>query len=53
MIRKLFKYLGILLLVLIVAIFGVLLFVDFDAVFNQDSDAPPDPPYIVGIPTVR
>lgn len=23
------------------------------AVLNQDSDAPPDPPYIVGIPTVR
>lgn len=23
------------------------------AVLNQDADAPPDPPYIVGIPTVR
>lgn len=39
MIRKLFKYLGILLLILIVGIVAVLLIVDFDAVFTEQLQA--------------
>lgn len=39
MIRKLFKYLGILLAILVVAIFVILLVVDFDEVFTEQLQA--------------